>query len=144
VAKPAERPPGCVRSSQDHRGRLSQPGSLVTLVDQSMSKRWTPFLDEIEGVVFKCRECSSRNAENFASLSTPAWAHRRYRPGGSHRKICTKLCAKRGSYADCDGHHRGKLMPDGSVKHVKVLVHPAQDRDDTVEYIGVLSDALYR
>jgi C4-dicarboxylate-specific signal transduction histidine kinase len=32
------------------------------------------------------------------------------------------------------------LMPDGSVKHVKVLAHPAQDKEDNVEYIGVLMD----
>jgi two-component system, LuxR family, sensor kinase FixL len=32
------------------------------------------------------------------------------------------------------------LMPDGSVKHVKVLAHPAQDAADNVEYIGVLMD----
>ena len=32
------------------------------------------------------------------------------------------------------------LMPDGSVKHVKVLAHPAQDMEDNVEYIGVLMD----
>jgi signal transduction histidine kinase len=32
------------------------------------------------------------------------------------------------------------LMPDGSVKHVKVLAHPAQDTEDNVEYIGVLMD----
>ena len=32
------------------------------------------------------------------------------------------------------------LMPDGSVKHVKVLAHPAQDMENNVEYIGVLMD----
>jgi signal transduction histidine kinase len=33
------------------------------------------------------------------------------------------------------------LMPDGSVKHVKVLAHPAQDVEkNNVEYIGVLMD----
>ena len=32
------------------------------------------------------------------------------------------------------------LMPDGSVKHVKVLAHPAQDMEDNVEYVGVLMD----
>ena len=32
------------------------------------------------------------------------------------------------------------LMPDGSVKHIKVLAHPAQDMEDNVEYIGVLMD----
>jgi two-component system, LuxR family, sensor kinase FixL len=32
------------------------------------------------------------------------------------------------------------LMPDGSVKHVKVLAHPAQDVGNNVEYIGVLMD----
>jgi two-component system sensor kinase FixL len=32
------------------------------------------------------------------------------------------------------------LMPDGSVKHVTVLAHPAQDKEDNVEYIGVLMD----
>jgi C4-dicarboxylate-specific signal transduction histidine kinase len=31
-------------------------------------------------------------------------------------------------------------MPDGTVKHVKVLAHPAQDKEDNVEYIGVLMD----
>jgi hypothetical protein len=30
--------------------------------------------------------------------------------------------------------------PIAGGKHVKVLAHPAQDRDDTVEYIGVLMD----
>ena len=34
----------------------------------------------------------------------------------------------------------GLLMPDGSVKHVKVLAHPAQDKGDNLEYIGVLMD----
>jgi two-component system, LuxR family, sensor kinase FixL len=32
------------------------------------------------------------------------------------------------------------LMPDGSVKHVKVLAHPARDVADNVEYVGVLMD----
>jgi len=32
------------------------------------------------------------------------------------------------------------LMPDGSVKHIKVLAHPAQDMEDNVEYVGVLMD----
>jgi signal transduction histidine kinase len=32
------------------------------------------------------------------------------------------------------------LMPDGSVKHVKVLAHPAQDVENNVEYVGVLMD----
>ena len=32
------------------------------------------------------------------------------------------------------------LMPDGTVKHVKVLAHPAQDKRDSLEYIGVLMD----
>ena len=32
------------------------------------------------------------------------------------------------------------LMPDGTVKHVKVLAHPAQDKEDNLEYIGVLMD----
>jgi signal transduction histidine kinase len=32
------------------------------------------------------------------------------------------------------------LMPDGSVKHVKVLAHPAADVEHNVEYIGVLMD----
>jgi len=32
------------------------------------------------------------------------------------------------------------LMPDGTVKHVKVLAHPAQDMENNVEYIGVLMD----
>jgi len=32
------------------------------------------------------------------------------------------------------------LMPGGAVKHIKVLVHPAQDKEDNVEYIGVLMD----
>ena len=33
--------------------KLGRDGkALVTLVDQSMSTRWTPFLDEVEGVVF--------------------------------------------------------------------------------------------
>jgi C4-dicarboxylate-specific signal transduction histidine kinase len=32
------------------------------------------------------------------------------------------------------------LMPDGAVKHVKVLAHPAQDTEASVEYIGVLMD----
>ena len=32
------------------------------------------------------------------------------------------------------------VMPDGSVKHVKVLAHPAQDKENNVEYIGVLMD----
>jgi C4-dicarboxylate-specific signal transduction histidine kinase len=31
-------------------------------------------------------------------------------------------------------------MPDGSVKHVKVLAHPAQDVANNVEYVGVLMD----
>jgi signal transduction histidine kinase len=32
------------------------------------------------------------------------------------------------------------LMPDGTVKHIKVLAHPAQDKEDNLEYIGVLMD----
>jgi two-component system, LuxR family, sensor kinase FixL len=32
------------------------------------------------------------------------------------------------------------LMPDGSVKHVKVLAHPARDVAGNVEYVGVLMD----
>ena len=32
------------------------------------------------------------------------------------------------------------LMPGGAVKHIKVLAHPAQDKEDNVEYIGVLMD----
>ncbi len=32
------------------------------------------------------------------------------------------------------------LMPDGSVKHVKVLAHPARDMAGNVEYVGVLMD----
>ena len=32
------------------------------------------------------------------------------------------------------------LMPSGAVKHIKVLAHPAQDKEDNVEYIGVLMD----
>jgi C4-dicarboxylate-specific signal transduction histidine kinase len=31
-------------------------------------------------------------------------------------------------------------MPDGSVKHVKVLAHPARDVADNVEYVGILMD----
>jgi len=31
-------------------------------------------------------------------------------------------------------------MPDGAVKHVKVLAHPAQDKEANVEYIGVVMD----
>ena len=32
------------------------------------------------------------------------------------------------------------LMPNGSVKHVKVLAHPARDAANNVEYIGILMD----
>jgi two-component system, LuxR family, sensor kinase FixL len=32
------------------------------------------------------------------------------------------------------------LMPDGSVKHVKVLAHPARDMAGNIEYVGVLMD----
>src|SRR5208283_1922891 len=32
------------------------------------------------------------------------------------------------------------LMPGGAVKYIKVLAHPAQDKEDNIEYIGVLMD----
>ena len=44
-----------------------------------------------------------------------------------------------GGEQNIDVTHR-LLMPDGSVKHVKVLAHPAQDVENNVEYIGVLMD----
>jgi signal transduction histidine kinase len=43
------------------------------------------------------------------------------------------------SGAHIDVTHR-LLMPDGSVKHVKVLAHPARDAVNHIEYIGILMD----
>jgi two-component system, LuxR family, sensor kinase FixL len=44
-----------------------------------------------------------------------------------------------GGAQNIDLTHR-LLMPDGSVKHVKVLAHPARDAANNVEYIGILMD----
>lgn len=41
--------------------------------------------------------------------------------------------------AEIDATHR-VLMPNGSVKHVRVLAHPARDSADNAEYIGILMD----
>jgi NADH dehydrogenase FAD-containing subunit len=42
---------------------------LVTLVDQSMSTRWTPFLDEVEGAVFN--ESAANAARAMPKLCIP-------------------------------------------------------------------------
>jgi two-component system, LuxR family, sensor kinase FixL len=44
-----------------------------------------------------------------------------------------------GGAQNIDITHR-LLMPDGSVKHVKVVAHPARDAANNVEYIGILMD----
>jgi two-component system sensor kinase FixL len=44
-----------------------------------------------------------------------------------------------GGVQNIDITHR-LLMPNGSIKHVKVLAHPARDAANNIEYIGILMD----
>jgi signal transduction histidine kinase len=82
--------------------------------------------------IFRIYEC------DFATKPTLDLVRRRSHPDDASMLEQAFEQASSGAQ-NIDITHR-LLMPDGSVKHVKVLAHPAQDMEDNVEYVGVLMD----